>query len=67
MNDENDLGGALIFLLSNASVYITGVNLPVVSAEEAIAAIPSGRRWRGWLCRCWVIRKCSRMRWSSVF
>lgn len=29
MNDENDLGGALIFLLSNASVYITGVNLPV--------------------------------------
>ncbi len=29
MADENDLGGALIFLLSNASVYITGVNLPV--------------------------------------
>ncbi|MDZ4286799.1 MAG: SDR family oxidoreductase [Prosthecobacter sp.] len=29
MADENDLGGALIFLLSNASKYITGVNLPV--------------------------------------
>lgn len=29
MADEHDLGGALIFLLSNASCYITGVNLPV--------------------------------------
>jgi NAD(P)-dependent dehydrogenase (short-subunit alcohol dehydrogenase family) len=29
MADENDLGGALIFLLGDASRYITGVNLPV--------------------------------------
>lgn len=29
MADEHDLGGALVFLLSNASSYITGVNLPV--------------------------------------
>lgn len=29
MADETDLGGALVFLLSDASAYITGVNLPV--------------------------------------
>ncbi len=29
MADDNDLGGAVIFLLSDASRYITGVNLPV--------------------------------------
>ncbi|MDP1591720.1 MAG: hypothetical protein Q8M07_28440 [Prosthecobacter sp.] len=29
MADENDLGCSLIFLLSNASVYITAVNQPV--------------------------------------
>jgi NAD(P)-dependent dehydrogenase (short-subunit alcohol dehydrogenase family) len=29
MADENDLGGPVIFLLSDASRYITGVNLPV--------------------------------------
>ena len=29
MAGENDLGGALVFLLSQASRYITGVNLPV--------------------------------------
>jgi NAD(P)-dependent dehydrogenase (short-subunit alcohol dehydrogenase family) len=29
MADERDLGGAVIFLLSNAAKYITGVNLPV--------------------------------------
>jgi NAD(P)-dependent dehydrogenase (short-subunit alcohol dehydrogenase family) len=29
MANESDLGGALVFLLSEASVYITGVNLPV--------------------------------------
>lgn len=29
MADENDLGGAIVFLLSDASVYITGANLPV--------------------------------------
>lgn len=29
MADDTDLGGALVFLLSNASRYITGVNLPV--------------------------------------
>lgn len=29
MADESDLGGAVIFLLSDASKYITGVNLPV--------------------------------------
>ncbi len=29
MADENDLGGAVIFLLSDASQYITGVTLPV--------------------------------------
>lgn len=29
MADETDLGGAVIFLLSDASRYITGVNLPV--------------------------------------
>jgi NAD(P)-dependent dehydrogenase (short-subunit alcohol dehydrogenase family) len=29
MGDETDLGGAVIFLLSEAARYITGVNLPV--------------------------------------
>ena len=29
MGNEKDLGGAVIFLLSEASNYITGVNLPV--------------------------------------
>jgi NAD(P)-dependent dehydrogenase (short-subunit alcohol dehydrogenase family) len=29
MASEDDLGGALVFLLSQASCYITGVNLPV--------------------------------------
>ena len=29
MADDTDLGGALVFLLSEASRYITGVNLPV--------------------------------------
>jgi NAD(P)-dependent dehydrogenase (short-subunit alcohol dehydrogenase family) len=29
MADETDLGGAVIFMLSDASRYITGVNLPV--------------------------------------
>ncbi len=29
MGDESDLGGAVIFLLSEAARYITGVNLPV--------------------------------------
>lgn len=29
MADERDLGGAVIFLLSDAAKYITGVNLPV--------------------------------------
>jgi NAD(P)-dependent dehydrogenase (short-subunit alcohol dehydrogenase family) len=29
MADENDLGGTIVFLLSDASRYITGVNLPV--------------------------------------
>jgi NAD(P)-dependent dehydrogenase (short-subunit alcohol dehydrogenase family) len=29
MADDTDLGGAVIFLLSDASKYITGVNLPV--------------------------------------
>ncbi len=29
MADDTDLGGAVIFLLSDASRYITGVNLPV--------------------------------------
>ncbi|MFA6543311.1 MAG: SDR family oxidoreductase [Limisphaerales bacterium] len=29
MADEHDLGGALVFLLSEASRYVTGVNLPV--------------------------------------
>jgi len=29
MADETDLGGALVFMLSEASRYITGVNLPV--------------------------------------
>ncbi len=29
MADETDLGGALVFLLADASRYITGVNLPV--------------------------------------
>ena len=29
MADSTDLGGAVIFLLSDASKYITGTNLPV--------------------------------------
>jgi NAD(P)-dependent dehydrogenase (short-subunit alcohol dehydrogenase family) len=29
MADENDLGGAIVFLLSDASRYVTGINLPV--------------------------------------
>jgi NAD(P)-dependent dehydrogenase (short-subunit alcohol dehydrogenase family) len=29
MANETDLGGAVIFLLGDASSYITGVNLPV--------------------------------------
>ncbi len=29
MGDETDLGGSVVFLLSDASRYITGVNLPV--------------------------------------
>lgn len=29
MGNESDLGGAVIFLLSNAAAYITGTNLPV--------------------------------------
>jgi NAD(P)-dependent dehydrogenase (short-subunit alcohol dehydrogenase family) len=29
MADDNDLGGAVVFLLSDASRYVTGVNLPV--------------------------------------
>jgi NAD(P)-dependent dehydrogenase (short-subunit alcohol dehydrogenase family) len=29
MGNETDLGGSVIFLLSDASAYITGVNLPV--------------------------------------
>jgi NAD(P)-dependent dehydrogenase (short-subunit alcohol dehydrogenase family) len=29
MADENDLGGTIVFLLSDAARYITGVNLPV--------------------------------------
>jgi NAD(P)-dependent dehydrogenase (short-subunit alcohol dehydrogenase family) len=29
MADEQDLGGAIVFLLSDASRYITGANLPV--------------------------------------
>jgi NAD(P)-dependent dehydrogenase (short-subunit alcohol dehydrogenase family) len=29
MADDHDLGGALVFLLSEASRYVTGVNLPV--------------------------------------
>src|SRR4051794_16253545 len=29
MADEQDLGGAIVFLLSDASRYVTGVNLPV--------------------------------------
>jgi len=29
MADENDLGGAVVFLLSDASRYVTGANLPV--------------------------------------
>jgi len=29
MGDETDLGGSVVFLLSDASKYITGVNLPV--------------------------------------
>ncbi|MEQ2010505.1 MAG: SDR family oxidoreductase, partial [Limisphaerales bacterium] len=29
MADDTDLGGAVVFLLSEASRYITGVNLPV--------------------------------------
>ncbi len=29
MGDKDDLGGSVIFLLSEAARYITGVNLPV--------------------------------------
>ena len=29
MGNETDLGGAVVFLLSDASVYVTGANLPV--------------------------------------
>ena len=29
MADPSDLGGSVIFLLSDASLYVTGVNLPV--------------------------------------
>jgi NAD(P)-dependent dehydrogenase (short-subunit alcohol dehydrogenase family) len=29
MADPSDLGGAVVFLLADASRYVTGVNLPV--------------------------------------
>ena len=29
MGGKSDLGGAVVFLLSDASRYITGVNLPI--------------------------------------
>jgi len=29
MGDKDDLGGSVIFLLSEAARYVTGVNLPV--------------------------------------
>lgn len=29
MGNETDLGGSVVFLLSDASLYITGVNIPV--------------------------------------
>jgi NAD(P)-dependent dehydrogenase (short-subunit alcohol dehydrogenase family) len=35
MAGENDLGGAVVFLLSEASRYITGVNLPVDGGYSA--------------------------------
>ncbi len=35
MANDEDLGGAVIFLLSNASRYITGVNLPVDGGYSA--------------------------------
>ena len=35
MADERDLGGAVIFLLSDASKYIAGANLPVEGSYTA--------------------------------
>jgi NAD(P)-dependent dehydrogenase (short-subunit alcohol dehydrogenase family) len=29
MADDHDLGGSIVFLLSEASRYVTGANLPV--------------------------------------
>ncbi len=29
MGNDTDLGGAVVFLLSDAALYITGTNLPV--------------------------------------